>query len=421
MDSELTHERMPLLFLCHRIPYPPNKGDKIRSFHLLHHLSQEFDVHLATFVDDPNDIPHIPSVEKLCKSSLHLQLKPWQAKIRSLCGLLTGDALSVPYYSSAEMQRWVDQVVSNNNIEHVIVYSSSMAQFVPSAKFQFKRQVIDFVDIDSDKWRQYAKQKKWPMSWLYQREANCLLTLEKDLAKQFDAGLFVSSSEAEMFKQLSPESASKIGYYNNGVNTQYFDPNLVHENPYPAGTQVIVFTGAMDYWPNEDAVVWFSKQVLPGLLKEAPQLKFYIVGGNPGKKVRQLGLLPGVVVTGRVKDIRPWIHHSLAAVAPMRVARGIQNKVLEAMAMEKPVLVSSKGLEGIDAIDGEHMVLADNPPDYVRYIHQVLTGEMAGMGASARTLVKEKFNWDENLPEVVLLLASQPGQLNSGGQALNHE
>jgi len=412
-------DKLPLLFLCHRIPYPPNKGDKIRSFHLLHHLSQHFDIHLATFVDDSADRPYISNVKKHCKSSLYVDLIPWQATLRSLKGLVTGEPLSIPYYTSIRMKTWVKATVAENNIRHVIVYSSAMAQFIPQGEFNFTRKIIDFVDVDSDKWQQYAGQKPWPLSWLYKRESDKLLKLERTLSQQFDSGLFVSSAEADMFRALSPETADKIGFYNNGVNIEYFDPERDCSNPYLDGVPTIVFTGAMDYWPNVDAVVWFVYQVLPHLLAESPQLQFYIVGGNPDKKVQRLSAEVGVVVTGRVEDIRPYIQHALLAVAPIRVARGVQNKVLEAMAMEKPVLVSSKGLEGIDAVHGEQLLIADEVGEYISLVQQILRGDFSTMGSKARNYVAENFNWDENLPEVVFLLNQSAGQVSLQDEPLS--
>lgn len=396
----------PLLFLCHRIPYPPNKGDKIRSFHLLHHLSQHFTIYLASFVDDPQDWPWVPKVEKLCKECLFLPLKPWQAKLRGLTALLTGEALSVPYYASKEMERWVRQRVMQHKIAHVLVFSSSMAQFVMDSDLQFERKIIDFVDIDSDKWEQYAEQKSFPLSYIYRREARCLLDFERRLAQEFDAGLFVSSAEAALFKKLVPATASKIGYYNNGVNTDYFRPDPHLDNPYPSDVRALVFTGAMDYWPNIDAVLWFAQEVLPQLLPKYPELRFYIVGSNPAKAVRQLESQPGVVVTGRVEDVRPYLQYAAAAVAPMRIARGVQNKVLEAMAMEQPVLVSRKGLESIDAVHGKQVLLADEVSEYLEQVQQVLDGGCQEIGVRAREFVVENFVWEKNLPEVVLLLGS---------------
>ena len=235
-----------------------------------------------------------------------------------------------------------------------------------------------------------------------------LLEFEREVARLFDAGLFVSSAEAAMFRQLVPESAHKVGFYNNGVNRAYFAPDEAFPNPYAAGERVLVFTGAMDYWPNIDAVTWFAQDIFPQLRALEPELHFYIVGSSPSGAVTQLASQPGVAVTGRVEDVRPYLQHALAAVAPMRIARGVQNKVLEAMAMEKLVMVSSKGLEGIDAVHGEHVLLADTVGDYRACLEQVLSGEHSDMGHSARKRISSRFNWDENLPEVVYLLAGQP-------------
>jgi sugar transferase (PEP-CTERM/EpsH1 system associated) len=407
----------PLLFLCHRIPYPPNKGDKIRAFHLLHHLSQHFKIYLATFVDDPADWPYLPDVEKFCEESLFLPLQPWRATINSLSGLFSREALSIPFYRSPKMKEWVKTAVAKHGIAHAIVYSSAMAQFVPRDAQQIKRKVIDFVDVDSDKWQQYSEQKPWPLSWVYSREARHLLKLEKRLAMEFDAGLFVSAAEADTFRQLAPATSHKIGYYNNGVNTAYFTPEDNHVDPYPSGAKTIVFTGAMDYWPNVDAVVWFAREVMPGLRALVPDVHFYIVGGKPAKSVMQLSSEPGVIVTGRVDDIRPYMHYAAVAVAPMRVARGVQNKVLEAMAMEKPVVVSRKGLEGIDASHGDQVLVAEQASDYVSVLFDLLTGSYADMGSTARSHVQRCFNWDENLPEVVLLLASSVELVGDNGEA----
>jgi len=401
-------KKLPLLFLCHRIPYPPNKGDKIRSFHLLHHLSQHFDIYLASFVDDPQDWPWVPEVEKFCRATCLRPLRPWHATLRSLRGLLSGQALSVPYYADRPLQRWVAQIVAAHDIRHAIVYSSSMAQFLPAKGRNFQRKVIDFVDVDSDKWAQYATRKYPPMRWVYRREARCLLRLEQTLAQVFDAGLFVSSAEAALFHQLSPDTAHKVGFYNNGVNGNYFDPDFdraaAMPNPFPDSSQPLVFTGAMDYWPNVDAVTWFVREVLPALRRSYPAMTLTIIGGNPARSVRQLAKEPGVTITGRVPDVRPYIKHALATVAPMRIARGVQNKVLEGMAMARPVLVSRKGLEGIDASHGAEILLAENVADYQRLVAEVLSGEHDELGVRARRCVLQDFNWDENLPEVVFLL-----------------
>lgn len=416
--------KLPLLFLCHRIPYPPNKGDKIRAFHLLRHLSRHFDIYLASFVDDPKDWTGVNEVKKYCRETFFRPLKPRLATLRSLRGLLTGEALSLPYYADNPMQRWVERTCATRNIRHTLVYSSAMAQFLPAGGKDFERKVIDFVDVDSDKWRQYAVLKSWPLSWLYHRESRCLLRCEQELAARFDAGLFVSSAEAALFRQLSPATAHKTGFYNNGVDCTYYDPHAsatpAVQNPFPADCQALVFTGAMDYWPNVDAVIWFAHTVLPVLRAEHPALVFYIVGGKPTSNVLHLARLPGVTVTGRVPDVRPYLKYGVAVVAPMRVARGVQNKVLEGMAMALPVLVSRKGLEGIDAQHNEHVLLADSVDEYRRGVGEILAGLHPGLGERARARVQQAFDWDQNLPEVVTLLA-QPETLSHQGGGNGHD
>lgn len=396
-----------LLFLCHRIPYPPNKGDKIRSFHLLQYLSEYYRVHLATFIDDDADWQYTEKVRNLCEEAHFERLDPGVARVRSLIGLLTGEPLSIPYYANRRLAEWVDGQVKGGGIERVIVYSSAMAQYVAGNAGRVKHKVIDFVDVDSDKWQQYAEKKHWPMSWVYRREGDRLLAFDRDVAERFDASLFVSSTEADLFRKLAPEAAEKIGYYNNGVDTNYFSAAHSYDNPYTSDSTALVFTGAMDYWPNADAVVWFAQTILPMIRKEMPEVIFYIVGSNPTEQVQQLNKLDGVVVTGRVDDVRPYIHYALAAIAPMRVARGIQNKVIEAMAMSRPVVVSPQGLEGIDAVNEEEVLRADTEQDYVRYVGALISGEYSALGEAARERVERDFNWDHTLPIVKELLTAQ--------------
>jgi sugar transferase (PEP-CTERM/EpsH1 system associated) len=387
-----------LLLLIHRIPYPPNKGDKIRSYHLLKHLAQHYRVHLATFVDDEDDWQHVPKVEALCTSSHFARLNPLAGRVRSLGALLGGRALSFDYYRNAAMQAWVDQTMASHAIDRVLVFSSPMAQYAEN--YPQARRVVDFCDIDSDKWRQYAAQKRWPMSWVYQREADTLLAYERHVAKTTDAALFVSAPEADLFRTLAPESDAKIGYFNNGVDTDYFSPQRDYERPYADGERALVFTGAMDYWPNIDAVQFFAAEVFPQLLAANPALRFYIVGARPAPAVTALAALPGVVVTGTVPDVRPYIHHAEICVAPLRIARGIQNKVLEAMAMARPVVVSGQALEGIDAAPGRELLLADGAAAFITTLTGLLAQPDASLGAAARAKVESQYSWPSNLARI---------------------
>jgi sugar transferase (PEP-CTERM/EpsH1 system associated) len=261
---------------------------------------------------------------------------------------------------------------------------------------------MDFVDIDSDKWRQYAKTKSWPTSWLYRREGERLLAWERKVAAAFTASLFVSETEAADFRALAPESAARVGHYNNGVDADYFSPDRDYANPYPADATAIAFTGAMDYWPNIDAVTWYAREVLPGLRAARPELLFAIVGSNPTPQVRELAALPGVLVSGRVADVRPWLAHARVVVAPLRIARGIQNKVLEGMAMARNLVATPQALEGIHARVGEEVRRAVDAVELARETLAALDGP--DLGAAARARVMNDFTWDRALARVDPLL-----------------
>jgi sugar transferase (PEP-CTERM/EpsH1 system associated) len=390
-----------LLFLAHRIPYPPNKGDKIRSYHLLRYLSSRYRIYLGTFIDDPSDWQNTDRLEKLCEECLFLDLNPLRARLKSVSGLITGDPLSVPYYYNSEMAEWVKAKVRNNGVDQLMAYSSVMAQYALAPDHGLRHRVIDFVDIDSDKWRQYAARKKWPMNWIYRREADYLFEFEKRVAEQFDASLFVSSAEAQMFRgMVGEDTSSKIDFYNNGVDIEYFSPEPSLQNPYGAEEKPLVFTGAMDYWPNIDAVCWFGKEIFPEILRLEPHARLYIVGGNPAESVLQLQNQQGIKVTGRVDDVRPYIKHAEAAIAPMRIARGVQNKVLEAMAMGKPTVVTPQGLEGIDAQDGKEVLVADDASGFVERILSVFNRERSDLGDRAKELIHQACTWDDVFPKL---------------------
>jgi sugar transferase (PEP-CTERM/EpsH1 system associated) len=387
-----------LLLLIHRIPYPPNKGDKIRSYHLLKHLAQHYRVHLGTFVDDRDDWQHVPHVRAMCASSHFAALNPATARVRSLGALLANRSLSLDYYRDAGLRAWTGATMREHGVKRIVVFSSAMAQYAEA--YPDARRVVDFCDVDSDKWRQYAEQKPWPMNWLYRHEARQLLAYERKVARECDASLFVSEPEAALFRELAPESVAKIGFFNNGVDTDYFSPERSYASPYPAGQRTVVFTGAMDYWPNIDAVQWFAAQVFPQLRASFADARFYIVGARPAAAVQALAQLPGVVVTGTVPDVRPYIAHADVAVAPLRIARGIQNKVLEAMAMATPVVVSPQALEGIEAIPGTDLLVAADAAAFLAQVATLLTEANTAIGPLARARVEQLYSWPSNLARI---------------------
>lgn len=394
-----------LLYLVHRFPYPPNKGDKIRSYHLLKHLSQSYRIHLGTFIDDEKDLEYFDTVKALCDETCLVNLRPAFARLRGLYGLISNQPLTLPYYADRQLQEWVNSVLERRPIKNILIFSSAMAQYVTHA--HRRRRVIDFVDIDSDKWKQYAATARWPMNWIYGRESRLLLGYERQIAQEFDSATFVSEAEASLFRQLAPEAASKVSHFNNGVDSDYFSPANNYANPYPPGITPLVFTGAMDYWANADAVEWFSRRVLPLINTHLPEVKFYIVGARPTPAVRSLTALPGVVVTGSVPDVRPYLAHSELAVAPLRIARGVQNKVLEAMAMEKAVVASSQAAEGISAVRGHELLVADDESAFSNRIVELLRAEpelKRAIGQAARARVLASYNWEKNLARIAALL-----------------
>ncbi len=385
-----------LLYLVHRLPYPPDKGDKVRSYHLLKHLCQRHRVWLGTFIDDPADVQHVQRLREMCAEVHAVRLYPRNARVRSLGGLWQGEALTLRYYRSAGLARWVAQVVAAQQIDAAVVFSSSMAQYAQA--WPALPMLVDFVDVDSAKWTHYAGSHRWPLSWLYRREGERLLACERAIAAQAARSFFVTAQEAELFRSLAPESAAAVDAMGNGVDTEFFAPDAARESPFAAGELPLVFTGAMDYWPNVDAAVWFAREVLPALRTDFPALRLHIVGRSPTPAVMALAG-PAVVVTGTVPDVRPYLQHAAVAVAPLRIARGIQNKILEAMAMARAVVASRACAQVIDAVDGSELLAATTVADFVHQVSHLLRepARAAAIGIAARQRVLQGYSWDAHL------------------------
>lgn len=396
-----------VLFLVHRIPFPPNKGDKIRSFHLLKQLAQHHEVHLGAFVDDDADWQHGAELKRWCAESYLRPLRPGMKRFTSLRGLLSGEPLTLPYYRDRKMAEWVNQKLVLDGIDRVVIFSAAMAQYVLGEQMESRERIVDLVDVDSEKWREYAPRHRWPMSWIYNRESALLLKFERSIASQCDATVLVSPQEAQLFRELAPESSKRIHSIHNGVDTGYFSPDHCFSSPYDAGSQVLVFTGAMDYWANVDAVTWFAEAVFPQLRAAVPRAQFYIVGARPTDQVRRLARNDGVTVTGSVHDIRPYLAYAAAAVAPLRIARGIQNKVLEAMAMAKPVLATPAAIDGIQAPEELRSLVCERPEQFVELARQLLAdGDLRALGQIGRHTVVKHYSWAESFSQFDSLLSA---------------
>ena len=377
------------------MPWPPSKGDKIRSYHVLRWLAERYHVYLGTFVDDPADWQYLAAVESLCAGVCVRPLGPWRSRWRALASLLRGDALTVGVYHDRVMRGWVEGLLAEHKLDMVLCYSSGVAPFV--MQHAQLRRVMDFVDVDSDKWRQYAQSHGGVTSVIYRREARRLAEFERAIAVQFDASVLVSEAEATFFRHHVPELAGKVHGIPNGVDAEYWDPQRVYSNPYLPGERVVVFVGAMDYRANVHAAQWFAREVWPLIFAKRQDARFYIVGSRPTAAVHALGQLAGITVTGWVEDVRPYLAHAHVVAAPLRIARGIQNKVLEALAMEKVLLATPEAYEGIadfagrrGCIDGSSDVMA---AEALRWLDAPLPVRVL----EARAEVLSRYDWVRSL------------------------
>ncbi|MBL4632137.1 MAG: TIGR03087 family PEP-CTERM/XrtA system glycosyltransferase [Paraglaciecola sp.] len=391
-----------MLFLCHRIPFPPNKGDKIRSFNILKKLSQHYDVHLGCFKDDPFDKQYVATLAKYCVAVFHLDLHKTLAKIKGLTGFITNQPITLPYYFDKRMQQWTNRTLAEHNISKVFIYSSSMAQYVQGKggqrdEYESLERVIDFVDVDSDKWRQYANKKTGIAKWFFNREYKLLAKEENSISAQFIHSLFVSADEAQLFRDSQPQAQqAKVHGLLNGVDVNFFNPKakfseerLVPQVPF------ISFTGAMDYWANVDAVLWFVEHVWPSVLAKQPDAVFCIVGGNPSGEVSALAKNKGIVVTGRVHDVRPFIEQAQCVVAPLQIARGIQNKVLEAMSLNKAIVVTTMAMAGINAQQSDGVIITDDSNAYAQACLALLDEQPKAL--TNRQWILANFTWQQTL------------------------
>ena len=402
---------MRLLYLCHRIPYPPDKGDKIRSYHQVEYLGRRHEVDLFSLVDDPSDLIHLPGLTKLVRSVTVERLRPRRARLASLSGLLTGEPMSVVYFRNRSLLRAVRRALATGAYDLAMVFSSAMASYLNGWEGP---RALDFVDLDSAKWLAYADQLgRSPLGLVYRREGRSLQKLERRLAERAELTLFCAPREEQDLRSFSnPRNALTVP---NGTDLEYFTPGTA-ELP----SIDLIFTGAMDYRANVDAVVWFARAVLPLVRARRGPTELCIVGSNPARSVRALGRDPEITVTGRVPDVRPYLRSALVSVAPLRVARGIQNKVLEALACGLPVVASPAALGGLGEARG--VLVGPTPEEQADLICRLLSDpplrrELARAG---RTFVAENFRWEAQLERIDRLLesAASSGAVNSAGETI---
>lgn len=393
---------MRVLYICHRIPYPPNKGDKIRAFRQLSAMAARHQVDVFTLVDDESDLEHRAELAKHCHTLTVARINPRLARLRAMPYLLTGTPLTLPCFYSAKLAAKVEQALSRP-YDRIFVYCSAMAQYVESAASI--PTIIDLVDVDSDKWMQYAASTKFPISMIYRREGRTLQAYERKVCEKA-AGVVVSTErEAQLAVRIAP--AARIHAIPNGVDTEYFQP----AQP-PSCDPTVIFTGDMSYFPNEEAVVFFAHQVLPLIRRSIAGARFLIVGRNPGPRVRGLMAVDGVEVTGFVPDVRTWLAKAQVAVAPFTIAAGIQNKILEALSFGLPVVSTSRAAQGLSGRVGEGVDVGDTVQELAAKVVLLLRhpDRARAKGLEGRRLVMADYRWDTALNRLLELLDDPAGR-----------
>ena len=413
------------LFLAHRIPFPPDRGDKIRTFYELRHLSSLGTVHLACLADDEADASNLAGLREAIGPALgeaHVEVRRISKVAAGARALIEGRPVSLTLFDSGALRGFVERMLASGRIGTVFAFSGQMGQFVPErldARF-----VMDFGDVDSAKFEAYGAEGG-AMAPINRREGRLLAAFERSVAERADVSLFVSGAEAELFRRRSGLEGADIRALHNGVDLDYYDPAAVprprpgsspaggdtgprpspgSDEP-PSDLPLIVFTGQMDYAPNIDAVRWFADAVMPML----PKARFAIVGRKPPEAVLRLAG-PRTIVTGAVPDVRSWLAAADVVAAPLRIARGIQNKVLEAMAMARPVVASPAAFEGIEAEPGRHLLVAAEAEAQAEAIAGLLDDpeRAAALGRSARQRMEAAYRWEARLSALGEIVGAAP-------------
>jgi len=424
-----------VLFLAHRIPYPPNKGDKIRSFNEVKYLSKNHEIDLACLADEPDDLKYRTDLRAYCRKVSVVPLDKTAGKIKGFLHLLAGGSISAGYFYKKNLQSVIDRWLAKTTYDAILCFSSPMAEYVFRSKLYTMTQssvlniqqgsfpilIMDFCDLDSDKWCQYAVRSGFPLNMLYRLEAKRLLAYEKKVNQAFDHSIFVSRKEADLFKQAYPQ-ARNLTVIPNGVDHDYFAPegpggrslkaevrssqSSVFSPQSSDSFPTLLFTGAMDYHANVDGVVWFCDHIFPKIKKRYPDARFVIVGSNPRPSVKALEKIDGILVTGFVDDIRPYCQTADICVIPLRLACGVQNKVLEALAMAKPVVTTSAAVQGISAQDGAHLMVSDDAVRFAESVNFLSEQEdrREQFGRAGRRFVEEHYDWGANMIKMVKVL-----------------
>jgi sugar transferase (PEP-CTERM/EpsH1 system associated) len=381
---------MRIFFICQRVPYPPDRGDKIATYNIIRHLSKRHEIHVFCLADGMADLANVARIKDSVASVTAVPVSSVGGKLRALLAIFAGGPLSVAAFNKKRLHQAIKRRYADARPDAVMVYSSNAAQY--AEHFTDVPRIMHFSDLDSLKWGQYAERSGLIFSWVYRLEQQRLLAYERHIAQTFTHSLVCTEAERLDFERLIP--GPPVSLLANGVDLEFFRPLGTAKRP-----ACIVFTGVMDYQPNVDAVQWFCSEILPLVQREVPAAIFVICGSRPLPSVLRLADLPGVTVTGRVPDTRPYLDAAEVFVAPLRMARGVQNKVLEALAMGLPCVSSMAAWRGTVIPSGEGIVATDEPLEFARWVVQLLgdPGYREQMAVKARHAAEYYYAWDAQM------------------------
>ena len=391
---------MRILYIAPFVPWPPNKGERIRAFHLLERLAAEHEVHLVCLDDGRALSVDRAAIADRCASVLVVPRTRAATRLRAAIGFLAGRSASAAALRHRGLDRLVARASRDGAFDCVLVFSAVMATYARHATGIPK--VVDLVDVDSDLWRQEASHHRAPVSWIYRLEANRLTRLEATISASFDRTIVVSDAEADLFhRRVCDRPVSVVP---NGVDLVRFAPQ--EEAGDPVDPPAIVFIGTMNYAPNVDAVLHFHREIFPIVRQRLPDLRFHVVGRDPNRSVRALARDPRVTVAGQVPDVRPWLSGAALAVAPLRFGRGIQNKVLEAMASGVPVVATSLGAQGLSDPGSAGVRVADEPAAFAQEVLDLMSDPERRRRASCegRRYVERHHRWEDHVATLSRLL-----------------
>lgn len=381
---------MRIFYISQRVPYPPNRGDKIATFHHIRHLARHHEVHVFCIAADDADAANVAGLVDIAASVTAVTLSARNARLRALKAVAVGGSLSVAYFEEPRLHAAIASRYQEIPPDLMVVYSSNVAQF--AEPFTATPRIMYFSDLDSQKWAQYAERTRGPMRLVYALEARRLLAHERRIAYAFSHAIVSTQAELRDFQRLFP--GAPVTAVKNGVDLEHFRPGARPKHP---GT--MIFTGIMDYFPNVDAVTWFADAILPRIREVHPEARLVICGASPTDTVRRLGRRDGITVTGAVADTRPYLEEADVFVAPLRVARGIQNKLLEAMAMGLPCVTSRLCWGFTEIPEGEGLRAADDAETFAAEVVRLLKDRayQADMARRARRAVEERYAWERQL------------------------